>query len=256
MNVSAQRDPHGEDPAWVHLPAERILAEATSMARLPSRDVDLWRVDLAAISADDRRGYGVRLLQTLLGAYCGGLAPQRMLVRKTSLGAPYLPGAKVRFSLSHSAELLLIAVCRRVVGVDVERLRELPASRIAARFFSPMEQRAWQGMDDSRRLHTFMETWTRKEAYLKARGEGWRAPAHAVNVCADLAAGHIDHAADAFEQLRWRVFNFTPDENYVAALAVSSHPALRFRWFAIAAPDRLERCAPWCERTASSERES
>jgi 4'-phosphopantetheinyl transferase len=199
-------------------------------------------VDLAAIpDADGRRCYGIRLLRALLGSYCGGCVPQSLQVRKTMLGAPYLPGANFRFSLSHSAELLLIAVCRLAVGVDVERLRELPASIIAARFLSPMEQRAWHGADDSRRLSAFIELWTRKEAYLKARGEGWRAPARAVNVCADPAAGHIDHAGDAFEQLRWRVFNFIPGENYVAALAVSSHPGVRCRWFTIAAPASLER---------------
>jgi 4'-phosphopantetheinyl transferase len=83
-------------------------------------------------------------------------------------GKPYLPlSPELRFNLSHSHEMALIAVALdREVGVDIERFRSLPEfSRIADRFFPPSEPRPTDEID-------FFRHWTRIEAVLKASGVG------------------------------------------------------------------------------------
>jgi len=83
-------------------------------------------------------------------------------------GKPHLPlSPELRFNLSHSHELALVAVALdREVGVDIERLRPLPRfAALADRFFPPSEARPTNEVD-------FFRRWTRVEAMLKARGVG------------------------------------------------------------------------------------
>lgn len=81
--------------------------------------------------------------------------------------------ARSRFNLSHSHELLLSAVSRqRRVGVDVERVRPLPAiDRMAGRVMSDAEAAAWRLLPTEEKLPVFFSTWTRKEALVKGQGE-------------------------------------------------------------------------------------
>jgi len=80
----------------------------------------------------------------------------------------------LRFNVSHSAELALIAVCRgRELGVDIERVRPFAeADRIVASFFSTAEQAAFAMIPDEAKDRAFVRGWTRKEAVLKALGIG------------------------------------------------------------------------------------
>jgi 4'-phosphopantetheinyl transferase len=84
-------------------------------------------------------------------------------------GKPFLPGAPhVKFNLSHSREMALVAVTQEVeVGVDVEWIRPMPDYRdIAERFFPPSESAEVRDEAD------FFRRWTRLEAVVKACGTG------------------------------------------------------------------------------------
>jgi 4'-phosphopantetheinyl transferase len=89
-------------------------------------------------------------------------------------GKPYLVGHSIRFNLSHSGDLALIAVARdREVGVDVEAIRpERDVVGIARHFFAPGESEALSAEPPRRRAAAFYRCWTRKEAYMKACGLG------------------------------------------------------------------------------------
>mgnify|MGYP000725312983 CR=1 FL=1 len=94
----------------------------------------------------------------------------------THHGKPYcpLPGSP-RFNLSHGGEWLLISFCQSVwVGVDLEdSRRNVRAEALAKRYFSPAEQQQFSQTGD---IGSFMKIWTRKEARLKASGEGLTVP--------------------------------------------------------------------------------
>ena len=83
-------------------------------------------------------------------------------------------GSDLRFNVSHCEGLAIYAFSRgREVGVDVEAVRELrDADAIAARFFSPHENRSYLALDPRDRPLGFFNCWTRKEAFIKALGEG------------------------------------------------------------------------------------
>lgn len=86
-------------------------------------------------------------------------------------GKPFLPDhPSFRFSISHTRGAVACAVGERELGVDVERLRTWNP-RLAARFYTPLEQAYVQGSD-----LRFTQIWTRKEAYCKYTGEGLSRP--------------------------------------------------------------------------------
>src|SRR5438874_1805737 len=106
-------------------------------------------------------------------AFCG----IRSIVLASS-GKPRLALPGPRFNVSHSGPVALYAFSwNGEVGVDVELDRpELARERIAERFFSPAEVATLRGLPAELQPHAFLTCWTRKEAYIKARGEGLSLP--------------------------------------------------------------------------------
>ena len=88
-------------------------------------------------------------------------------------GKPYLAGSPVRFNISHSGALALIALAQVEVGADVELPRKRRSDAIARRFYAPGEiERLFAEADAEKRADAFFRLWTCKEAFLKATGEG------------------------------------------------------------------------------------
>jgi|tagenome__1003787_1003787.scaffolds.fasta_scaffold20875458_1 4'-phosphopantetheinyl transferase len=138
------------------------------------------------------------------------------------------PDPALEFNISHSGEWLLIALAHRVVGVDVERMREdMASAEIAARFFSRAECLALAALPQEMQCSAFFDCWTRKEAYLKARGDGLSLPLDQFDVAfvpgAEprlLAARH-----DPAEVRRWALRALDVGPGHKAALAVAG-----FEW--------------------------
>jgi 4'-phosphopantetheinyl transferase len=107
-------------------------------------------------------------------AFHTGVAASRIRFTAGAHGKPALDPAVVQFNLSHSHDLAFCAVTgNHAVGVDVEKHRPgFATAQVAARFFSAMEQHAFDTMPGSQRESTFFDIWARKESYIKARGEG------------------------------------------------------------------------------------
>ena len=116
-------------------------------------------------------------LRMILASYLDA-APEELMFREGAHGKPFVDcpadAVPLRFNLSHSDNLALVAVARgREVGVDVERVRPVSdMAGIAARFFSPLERQALDRVAPDQRLRAFFATWVAKEAYLKACGDG------------------------------------------------------------------------------------
>ena len=221
---------------------------------LGADEVHLWRVrldppavahDAWELLSDEERGRARRFFQEhhrrrfvaahaglrrILGGYIACPARElRFTVGphgKPSIGRSATSGRMLEFNLSHSADLAVIAVAwERPVGVDLERWkREMNHLELAERFFSPGERASLRVLADRHDdlVHGFFAAWSRKEAYLKARGEGVTRGLHHFDVTlapgepARLVADRLDSAVD-----RWRMRSFVPGPGYSGAIVVA-----------------------------------
>ena len=171
------------------------------------------------------------VLRTILGE-CLGVEPCMVDFSYGPRGKPELAApfdrSGVRFNVSHSASLGLCAVTgRRQVGVDIERLRPLPdLEAIVERVFSTRERQALSRLPSAERLQGFFNCWTRKEAYIKAIGDGFSHPLDRFTV--SLAPGtpaRLERADDdSAESGRWTLEALAPHPEYVAAIAIEGRP--------------------------------
>ncbi|HYV99558.1 MAG TPA: 4'-phosphopantetheinyl transferase superfamily protein, partial [Gemmatimonadaceae bacterium] len=119
-------------------------------------------------------------LRELLGARLAA-APEAIELEYAAGGKPRLHprfGGDLRFNVSHYEDVAAFAFANgREVGVYVEGVRSLvDADAIAALVFSPCEHRAYLALDPEQKPRGFFNCWTRKEAFVKALGEGLRHP--------------------------------------------------------------------------------
>ena len=114
-------------------------------------------------------------LRMVLGLYVS-MDPQSLEFRTGPMGKPALVQTftDLRFNLSHSGDLALIAVTRgREVGVDVERVqRDIEFDPIVEHYFEPAEAWDLRTAPPHERVGKFFDLWTRKEACVKAEGGG------------------------------------------------------------------------------------
>ncbi|MDX2525285.1 4'-phosphopantetheinyl transferase family protein [Streptomyces europaeiscabiei] len=162
------------------------------------------------------------MTRIMLGRYLG-MPPTAVPLRCGPWGKPEIavPGNTVRFNVSHSGGLALLAIAVQVeVGVDVEGHRPRGnGERLAARYF-PAAESAWLGsLAPAEREAAFLRLWTRKEAVVKATGErlarGLRLPVTgSAPVLVRDPAGALPGA--------WRLLDLEVPAGYVATLAVPS----------------------------------
>jgi len=161
----------------------------------------------------------------LLGGYLG-VPPGTLSFGYGRFGKPHLNGLEtpLQFNASHSGHILLIAITLdRAIGIDVERIRtNLSVLEIAARFFSPRERDAFAALPATLRTDAFFDCWTRKEAYIKARGEGLSLPLSGFDVSflPGEPAKLLATRPDAAEASCWRLRELEVADGYKAALAV------------------------------------
>jgi 4'-phosphopantetheinyl transferase len=120
---------------------------------------------------------GRGILRCILGRYLGQ-APENLTFVYGLRGKPVLAGSPLRFNLAHSGGVAVLAVTRlQELGIDVEHIREVPNwDGVTNSFFSSSEREAIQSVPPTDRLLAFFTCWTRKEAYVKATGDGIGVP--------------------------------------------------------------------------------
>jgi 4'-phosphopantetheinyl transferase len=165
-----------------------------------------------------RRGFILShgALRCILSGYTRS-DPSELRFAYTPRGKPFLDSknaAGIHFNLSHSGDLALIAVAvGRRVGVDLELVQERSdAHEIARTYWAAAEQHALRQVPPAEQCRTFYRLWTRKEAVLKASGQGitdgLRAPDVSVGLRVEVAGS------------RWLLFDLDPAPEYVGALAL------------------------------------
>jgi 4'-phosphopantetheinyl transferase len=125
-----------------------------------------------------RFAVGRALLRVILGRYLG-IAPGKIRLARNCHGKPSLEGLqkvrRVRFNLSHSNGFALYAVTLdREIGVDLECIAHIQElEQVADRFFSERERTLIHSLKGVQKDEVFFRIWTRKEALLKAQGQGF-----------------------------------------------------------------------------------
>jgi 4'-phosphopantetheinyl transferase len=244
-----------------------------STLELPDNEVQLWRLDLRALAANEDRWLALLspdeqarasrfiprqarehfvvargVLRTVLGA-CLATDPRKLVFQtsgknKPSLGPPH-DDSHVCFNVAHSGDVGLLAfVRRREVGVDVEHIRQdIEVEAIARRFFSSDEQKQLAAVSPVDKISAFFRCWTRKEAYIKAKGEGLSLPLDQFDVC--LAPGSnkalLATRPDGSEAARWSLRDVVIGSGYTGALCVAGHDHRLRQWYL---PNRA---ADWCD---------
>ena len=167
------------------------------------------------------------VLRVILSLYLNR-APKCLSFRYSSHGKPALVQESgedaLRFNMSHSHGVALYAVARgREVGIDLEFIRrDLEVEQIAERFFSRQEIATLRALPADLRRDAFFLCWTRKEAYIKARGEGLSLPLDQfdVSLIPGEPAALLSTRPDSDEALRWSLQELPLASGYMAALAV------------------------------------
>lgn len=145
---------------------------------------------------------------------------------------PYLLGREVHFNLSHSGGRALIGISGRVeIGVDIERLRPMKDARdLAKRFFSAGEQADLERAGSAQEARCFFDCWTRKEAYVKALGDGISHGLDRFRVSclpdAPAAVLEVEGRADS----RWSLIDLRPDDKWAAAAALPAPDVEAAAW--------------------------
>ena len=179
------------------------------------------------------------VLRSILGRY-REIGPEHLRFRYGPHGKPYLVQEEGRpavcFNLSHSNRMMLCAMTReREIGIDIEHVRPKSASlEVAERFFAPGEVAALRALPDERFSVAFFACWTRKEAYIKARGEGLSHPLDTFEVSVEPGLKNVGLQTydDPHEASRWSLQDLSPMAGYVGAIAVQGrgHDISYWQW--------------------------
>jgi 4'-phosphopantetheinyl transferase len=217
--VLAQTDIH----LW-RIALERPFNEAMAFAESLSAE-ESHRAEAFHFEQDRRRfkiAHGA--LRSILSRYIG-CDPAALIYHTGAHGKPFLVNEPdLYFNLSHSHERAVAAISRlHPLGVDIEYIRPLEnLDALARQCFSVGEYREFTALPEADRLPGFFNAWTRKEAFIKAIGDGLSYPLAGFDI--SLRPGEsavlLRVAHDPREAARWTLQALDAGPAYTAALAV------------------------------------
>jgi 4'-phosphopantetheinyl transferase len=188
------------------------------------------------------------VLRDLLGRYLQ-TQPSRIDFVYNPFGKPDLGpefANRVTFNLSHAADLALIAIAADSdVGVDLEYIRaQSDYAEIARRFFSAAEVDHLNALPSHLYVEAFFSCWTKKEAYMKACGEGLAIPLNSFSVPVTTDPAHTPEdlsvaSKDLVPARRWSLYTLRPAPGYAGALAIEG-TGWRLRQWQWKMPQRVE----------------
>ncbi len=213
---------------------------------IPNKSVDVWLAELEQsekiraqlwplLNAEEQKRalrfhfdihrhhfiVGRGLLRILLGNYLH-IPPAEIAFAYGAYGKPFLPHTPLQFNISHAHGVALLAITQgRTLGVDVEEIRPLAdAALIAKMNFSAREVAQYTAVPDAQKPLAFYNCWTRKEAFIKAIGEGLTCPLDSfdVTLIPQEPAQLLQIRGSQTEAEKWRLQSLTPVDGYVGAI--------------------------------------
>ncbi|MEQ8672473.1 MAG: 4'-phosphopantetheinyl transferase superfamily protein [Aggregatilineales bacterium] len=168
---------------------------------------------------------GRGILRTLIGRYVG-IAPETLKFNFSERGKPAINHPIICFNLSHSADLLMLAIINDAeIGVDVEHIRPMREMRsVAHDNFSAQEFSTWERLPEAKKQSAFYTIWTRKEAYIKATGDGFRLPLKSFTVSHDSPPRFLHMDDDDIN--RWSLYEPETATDYAGAICTTQVDAI------------------------------
>lgn len=162
------------------------------------------------------------MLRKILSHYLA-IEPSTIQFQYSPYGKPSVPQA-IHFNVSHSHERVLYAISqKRVVGIDIEFIRPVQEFwEVAKTYFSKNEVAMLAKIPPQKQLEAFYQLWTRKEAYIKAKGGGLSMPLSSFDVSLGEPTRLLETRPDKVEALNWILKSYIPEEHYIAALVMST----------------------------------
>jgi len=191
-----------------------------------------------------RRAYALAhgALRWLLARYLG-IAPDQIAFRYGPAGKPALDltGAPLEFNMSHTQDLAVYAFARRCqLGVDVEHVKPMPdLESVARRFFSAEECSELFALAAEQRVQSFFRCWTRKEAYVKATGEGILMALDTFQVSLAPEGTPLRLRVPPGTNQSWHLHAFVPGPGYLGAVAYDGAERAVREWPLVESEDLL-----------------
>jgi 4'-phosphopantetheinyl transferase len=230
---------------------------------LAENQVDIWQIEISGqggverrrqlLSPDEvqradafhfekhRRRYiaGRAAMRQILSIYTG-IPSKELVFAYGEKGKPELAGElkrpEIKFNLSNSQDLAILAVTQNLtVGIDIEWINaEFATDEIARRFFAAGEIRRLQALPAAERSNAFFACWTRKEAYIKALGEGLSVPLDSFEVAfgPGVPAALLQVMVNPSEVERWSMYDIAVAQGFRSALIVEGkgHRLRHMQW--------------------------
>ncbi len=238
--MTSLADPAGSGSEWrtppakIGLGSQEIHVWRFALDGLEEQRKSLWRTLTEQEQNRAQRFYFERhrrrfviargMLRFVLGRYLRQ-APELIQFRYGVHGKPVLEAeGDLHFNLTHSGDAALLGLTRgQELGIDLEQVRPRDhLEELAERFFSPTEVAALAATPPVDRELAFFQCWTRKEAFLKAGGEGLARPLD--SFCVSLSPGEparlLAVGGDADEATRWELRTLMPWPDFVGCVAV------------------------------------
>jgi 4'-phosphopantetheinyl transferase len=214
------------------------VAIVNGLLQLVSPD-EQAKADRFQFEIDRRRFIVARgCLRTILAGYLG-IAPAAIQFSYGNHGKPKLAtqtasASQLKFNLAHSGDRAVYAFTLiGEVGVDLERIRpDFDGDEVARRFFSPSEVACLNQFSVAARQQAFFQCWTRKEAFIKAKGLGLSIALDQfdVTLAADEEAALLRTRWDESEAARWSLQEIDVGPDYAAAVAIEAEDWKLSRW--------------------------